>query len=82
MMNLNELEQFTAFAKYGTLSRTAKVLNISQPTITRTMQHVEEEFGVTLFNRGKNKITLNETGENGKVKTVWNIRKERSEEIL
>ncbi len=63
MMNLNELEQFTAFAKYGTLSRTAEVLNISQPTITRTMQHVEEEFGVTLFNRGKNKITLNETGE-------------------
>lgn len=53
MMNLNELEQFTAFAKYGTLSRTAEVLNISQPTITRTMQHVEEEFGVTLFNRGK-----------------------------
>lgn len=63
MLDLNELEQFTAFAKYGTLSRTAEVLNISQPTITRTMQHVEEAFGVTLFNRGKNKITLNETGE-------------------
>ena len=63
MLDLNELEQFIAFAKYGTLSKTAEVVNISQPTITRTMQHVEEAFGVTLFNRGKNKITLNETGE-------------------
>lgn len=63
MLDLNELEQFVVFAKYGVLSKTAEVLNISQPTITRTMQHVEEAFGVTLFNRGKNKITLNETGE-------------------
>lgn len=63
MLDLNELKQFAAFAKYGTLSKAAEVLNISQPTITRNMQHVEEAFGVTLFNRGKNKITLNETGE-------------------
>lgn len=63
MLDLNELEQFVAFAKYGTLSKTAEILNISQPTITRTMQHVEEAFAVTLFERGKNRITLNQTGE-------------------
>ena len=63
MLDLNELEQFVTFAKYGTLSKTAEILNISQPTITRTMQHVEEAFEVTLFERGKYRIALNETGE-------------------
>ena len=62
MMNLEELEQLITFDDYGTLSKAAEYLHISQPTITRTMQHVEEAFGVSLFHRGKNKIALNETG--------------------
>ena len=61
-MNLLELEQLAAFAEYGTLSKAAEKLNISQPTITRTMQHLEDEFGVPLFERSKNHIALNETG--------------------
>ncbi|MCF2567911.1 LysR family transcriptional regulator [Mediterraneibacter glycyrrhizinilyticus] len=63
MLNLLELEQLSAFAEYGTLSKAAEKLNISQPTITRTMQRLEEEFGVLLFERSKNHIALNETGE-------------------
>ena len=61
-MNLLELEQLAAFAEYGTLSKAAEKLNISQPTITRTMQHLEDEFGVPLFERSRNHISLNETG--------------------
>ncbi|MCD8054258.1 MAG: LysR family transcriptional regulator [Lachnospiraceae bacterium] len=63
MLNLYELEQLAAFARYGTLSRTAEALHISQPTLTRTMQHLEEAFGVALFVHGKNRLALNETGE-------------------
>lgn len=63
MLNLLELEQLAAFAEYGKLSKAAEKLNISQPTITRTMQRLEEEFGVPLFERSKNHIALNETGE-------------------
>ena len=63
MLNLAELEQFVAFAELGTLSRVAEHLHISQPTITRTMRHVEEAFGASLFQRGKNRIELNETGK-------------------
>ncbi len=63
MLNLLELEQLAAFADQGTLSKAAEVLHISQPTITRTMQHLEEEFGVSLFSRSKNKIQLNDTGK-------------------
>ena len=62
MLDLNELEQLTTFADMGPLSMAAEKLHISQPTITRTMQHLEEIFGVSLFVRGKNKITLTDTG--------------------
>ncbi|MBD5528942.1 MAG: LysR family transcriptional regulator [Lachnospiraceae bacterium] len=62
MLDLNELEQLTTFADTGTLSMAAEKLNISQPTITRTMQHLEEIFGASLFVRGKNRIMLNDTG--------------------
>lgn len=62
MLNLEELRQFVAFADNGTLSRAAELLHISQPTLTRTMRRVEEAFGVSLFERGKNRIALNEVG--------------------
>lgn len=62
MLDLLELEQLAAFADCGRLSKAAENLNISQPTITRTMQHLEEEFAVPLFERSKNRIALNETG--------------------
>lgn len=63
MIDLNELNQLVAFADLGTLSRVAEEFHISTPSITRSMQHLEEAFGVPLFIRGKNKIELNETGK-------------------
>lgn len=62
MLNLYELEQFAAFADYGTLSQASEKLLISQPTLTRSMRHVEDAFGAPLFIRSKNHIALNETG--------------------
>lgn len=62
MLDLNELRQLVAFADLGTLSRVADEFHISTPSVTRSMQHLEENFGVTLFTRGKNKIELNQTG--------------------
>lgn len=62
MLDLLELQQFVAFADCGTLSKAAEQLHISQPTLTRTMHHVEDAFGVSLFTRGKNRIACNETG--------------------
>lgn len=62
MLDLNELEQFIAFAEQKTLARVAESFHISTPSVTRAMQHLEESFGVPLFSRGKNKIELNETG--------------------
>lgn len=62
MLNLEDLNQFVAFGRLGTLSKVADEFYISQPTITRTMKRVEETFGVPLFHRSSNQIELNETG--------------------
>lgn len=62
MPELNQLRQLLAVAEHGTLSAAAEALHISQPALTRSMQKLEEEFGVALFERTRNKITLNEAG--------------------
>lgn len=63
MLELFQLEQLAAFAQYGTLSKAAEALHLSQPSLTRSMQKLEAEFGVTLFQRTKNKLAFNENGE-------------------
>ena len=57
------LEQFTAFARCGTLLRAAEELHISQPTLSRSMKKLEDQLGVSLFHREKSKLVLNETGK-------------------
>lgn len=63
MLDLYELKQLVAFEELGTLSKVADTFHVSTPSVTRTMQHLEECFGVVLFVRGKNRIELNETGK-------------------
>lgn len=62
MLDLNKLQQLVEFADLGTLSRVAEAEHISTPSITRNMKELEDEFGVPLFVRSKNRIALNETG--------------------
>lgn len=63
MIELSQLEHLAALAQYGTLSRAAEALNTSQPVLSRTMQKLEEELQVSLFDRRKNRLTLNPNGE-------------------
>ena len=63
MLNLEELEQLVAFKELGTLSKVAEQFLISTPSLSRSMKHLEEDFGVPLFDRSVNRISLNETGE-------------------
>ena len=62
MIELSQLQQLVAFADAGTLTAAAHTLHISQPSLTRTMQRLEEEFRVPLFTHRKNKLVLNENG--------------------
>lgn len=63
MAELNQFYQLVAIADTGTLSKAAEIVHISQPALTRSIQKLEAEWNVTLFDRQKNKMTLNPTGE-------------------
>ena len=62
MIELYELRQFVTFAGAGTLSEAAEILHLSQPALSRNMKKIEDDLGVTLFERKKNKLELNENG--------------------
>ena len=62
MIEIYLLEHLLAFNEYGTLSAAAEHLNIAQPSLSRSMQKLEGTLNVTLFERQKNRIILNETG--------------------
>ncbi|MBQ9016002.1 MAG: LysR family transcriptional regulator [Firmicutes bacterium] len=57
------LEQFVAFARFGTLRKASEELHITQPTLSRSMKKLEDELGASLFHRENSKLSLNETGK-------------------
>lgn len=61
-MELIQLRQLVTIAEEKVLSRAAEKLFISQPALSRSIQRLEDEFGVVFFDRKKNKMTLNEAG--------------------
>ncbi len=63
MIETHFWEQLAMIAQCGTLSAAAEKLYLTQPALSRSMKKLEELLGVELFTRGKNKITLNESGE-------------------
>ena len=63
MIELNQLEQLIYIAENKTISKAAKELLISQPALSRSMQRLESDLGVELFDHYKNKIILNKNGE-------------------
>lgn len=63
MPELNQLHQLVMIAETGTISKAADIIHISQPALTRSIQKLESEWNVTLFDRQKNKVTLNQTGK-------------------
>lgn len=63
MIDLQQLKQLIAVSKYGTISKAAEALFISQPALSRSMKRMEADFGVALFDRSKNKIELNDNGK-------------------
>ena len=63
MLELKYYEQLALFASCGTLSAAAEALHTSQPALSRSMKQMEEELGVRLFVRSKNKLELTPTGE-------------------
>lgn len=61
-MEIRVLNYFLAVAREQSISGAAKFLHLSQPTLSRQLKDLEEEFGKQLFIRGNKKITLTEDG--------------------
>ena len=61
-MDLNSLKALIAFDEHKTLLKTAEALHISQPALTIIMKKLEKSLGISIFNREKNKISLNDNG--------------------
>jgi len=61
-MDLNHLRSFVAVAKFGHLTRAAESLHLSQPALSSHIKTLEEQFGVTLFERTPSGMALTPSG--------------------
>lgn len=72
-MELDQLRYFVQVAALKNFTRAAEVLSISQPALSRSVQKLEEEFGVPLLVRKSRKVELSDAGQ---------VLQSRAEQIL
>lgn len=72
-MELRVLRYFLAVAREQNITAAANFLHVSQPTLSRQLMDLEEEFGKTLMIRGKRKVTLTSDGQ---------LLRKRAEELI
>lgn len=72
-MDIRIMEYFLAITREGNISAAAEALHVSQPALSRQIKDLEEELGVTLFERGSRRIHLTDEGM---------ILKRRAEEMV
>lgn len=77
-MNFHDIEAFLAIVKYGTISKAADELHMSQTAVTRRLQMLEADLGVPLLDRGRGikETALTPSGQDflaiaGRWRAVW-----------
>ena len=61
-MTLTELRYIVAVAQERNFGRAAQKCFVSQPALSVAIQKLEEELGTSLFERGKNEVTVTPVG--------------------
>jgi DNA-binding transcriptional LysR family regulator len=62
-LNLRQLEYFVAIAEYGSLTRAAEHLLVSQPSLSQQISTLERELGGALFERLPRGVRLTAAGQ-------------------
>lgn len=61
-MEIERLKTFLSVAQYGSFQKAAQRAFLSQRAVSKRITAIEQELGVTLFDRGRNRITLTSEG--------------------
>ncbi|HMM22293.1 MAG TPA: LysR family transcriptional regulator [Selenomonadales bacterium] len=61
-MELRQLEYFQFAARLSSITKAAARLHVAQPSVTVAIHRLEEELGVTLFDRSQKQISLTAEG--------------------
>lgn len=72
-MEIRVLRYFLAVAQEGSVTRAARALHLTQPTLSHQIRELEEELGQTLFSRGGRELSLTREGL---------LLRQRAEEIV
>ncbi|WP_071799430.1 LysR family transcriptional regulator [Natronohydrobacter thiooxidans] len=62
MQMLSRIEHFLLVARYGSFSAAARIGNITQPALTKSVRQLEATLGMELFLRRSTGVTLTEPG--------------------
>lgn len=61
-MEMHQVRYFLAVCEHRNFTRAAESCNVTQPALTRAVQHLENEFGAPLFHRDRANIRLTDLG--------------------
>lgn len=62
-MTLQQLKYIVTVAETGTFSEAAKLLFLSQPSLTKSIKELEKEMGITIFDRTNRGVSVSKEGE-------------------
>ena len=62
-MTITQLKYTLAVAEYGNFTTASEKCFVTQPTLSMQVQKLEEELGVTIFNRSTKPLQVTEVGE-------------------
>ena len=62
-MTLTQLRYVIEVVSCGTISKAAEKLYIAQPSLTAAIKELENEFGITIFQRTNKGVILTAEGE-------------------
>lgn len=62
-MDQRQLERFVDVVESGSLSRTSRRLNISQPALSKSLRLIEEQLGMKLLERGPRGVRVTRFGD-------------------